>query len=321
MADGFIMLGSGIFLFIGLLFVLGAIHTLLRSLSMKNWRTSKAQVIDSKIESSSSSDSSTTYTAAITYSYDFNGGHYEKKSTSFSSSKRSEVSNLLSKYQKGAEIEVQINPSNPKDSEISTLAKPSFFIIGVLAVFGIVFCGAGLLVYYIFGTNDDLSSFDYLMNNFVGPLFAFFVGLIFIYIGYYLLKKDGQVSNSFIPTPATIVSSSISERSVEGKYNDGTRYSTLLYSPIIGYEYTFEKEKFEGEHSSYSTSNSSEANSIISNYPEGTKITVLVDPKDHSHSVATGLIVQSDYFAYIFIAVGVLALLIGIAIFFINHVA
>lgn len=329
MADLTILFGSGIFIFIGLLIIWFAFHLYNKRKRMEKWTKTIAIVKDSKISSSISTDShnnrSTLYTPIVSYSYEFNGKKYETKNSDFGSSNRSEVENLLGKYEKGTKIEILVDPIQPDKSGIFELSTQPNTIIYILIGFGVVFCVMGLLVYLIFGSDDvfspssmsvssKTSSFDAVLNL-LGPLFAFSVGGIFVYIGYYLLKKDQTIIKSWQMVEAEVLSSSMLTKTESRKNDRGLFYDQTTYCPSIRYSYSYNNRKYSGEDSSYYSSSQSEIELALSKVSEGSKISIYVNPNNPSESSMKDANNSKNMFAYVFIAVGILAMLIGMLIF------
>lgn len=157
-------------------------------------------------------------------------------------------------------------------------------------------------------------SFD-LILDFLGPLFMFTVGSIFAYVGYYLLNKGKMIQKEWIKTSAKIVSSSVFEKTEEGRSRDGFSYDRIVFCPAIQYEYFVNSKKYSGEFSLYSTSDSNEAQSIALSYPSDKEVEIFVNPKNSQESMLFINSMTFDYFPYIFLGMGIFVMLLAIVLF------
>ncbi|MBI5224195.1 DUF3592 domain-containing protein [Candidatus Micrarchaeota archaeon] len=319
----------GIFGLIGLLIVIFGVSLYLKKKRIGHWNIITGKVKESKLKVSKSNDSHDRrpmYCPIITYEYEVGGKKYEHTNSEFGSGNKSEVDNLLEKYKTGNEIEIRVKPDHPEESAIGELSSQPTLIIGILIAMGLVFVGAAVLGALIFGsvgsfvngnaTGPNTDNFDWIFRI-IGPLFGIVVGAIFAWAGYYLLQKDRKIETQWKPTTGQIIESEVAERQEERRDSDSRRrWTQTVYSPVIRYKYSIDGKEYEGEDSGYGTSNPQEAQDIVATKEPGKSIEVFVNPQKPSESAIVGIAdFQKNLFAYVFIGIGIVAMLIAVVIF------
>lgn len=142
-----------------------------------------------------------------------------------------------------------------------------------------------------------------------GSIVSFVLGVIFIAVGggvgFFVGKpilEQAKSSESWPTVQGTVIESELDRRRKDG---------STTYKAIVVYEYEISGEEYEGDRiwfGQYSSSNRSEMQKLVREFPEGKKVTVFYSPDDSSASVLKPGAFTSSYMVY---AVGMVFLGIG----------
>jgi hypothetical protein len=127
---------------------------ILRGLRSRSWPTAEGRINDARIQAHQSSDedgTSTTYGAAVHYSYNVSGQEFQSTRRTFtdartSSSKRAQ--RILERYPQGSSVTVYYRPDNPSMSVLEpgvgwfsyivAIFVLGLFVFGILGVMGVI---------------------------------------------------------------------------------------------------------------------------------------------------------------------------------------
>jgi|LakMenE18May11ns_1017448.scaffolds.fasta_scaffold9524253_1 hypothetical protein len=130
------------FMFLGLVFLALGGYEFWQGLKTKNWPAAPGRIIESEIESISSTSRSssrvsrrvTDYSVRIRYSYEAAGQKLEGKRLQYgynSHDDRSSAKNEQSRYPPGKEVQVFYDPTNPKRSVLVKGSGTSWLAVGL----------------------------------------------------------------------------------------------------------------------------------------------------------------------------------------------
>jgi hypothetical protein len=141
-----------------------------KALASQNWPSVQGQVLSSSVgtHDSHDSDSSTTYSADVRYTYGVNGNTYQGThlgSGDFSSSNYNQMSAWAAKYPAGKQVSVYYDPANPATAVLETgfsggLLIPlgvgaAFIAVSVFFVFSIVRTAVSTGMWGLFKSSID----------------------------------------------------------------------------------------------------------------------------------------------------------------------
>ena len=276
---------------------------------MHSWQKSSGKVTKTSIKTSTDSKGASTFSLVVEYDYEVGGKKYSSINSEYGSGSQSEVLNLSGKFEKGSSIEILIDPKNPKNSAVFELSSKPSFIIYLVIGFGFAFWFFALILLSFSG----ILLFSNVLS-FLGPLFVFFVGFAFSYVGYFLLKKDQSIKTNWKSVFGTIAASTIIQKEEKQKTDSGIYYNRTIFSPFISYRYLVESKEFFGEFSSYGTDDESEATSISSTFQKDSPIEVFFNPQNPSESTIKIKNLKVDLFPYVFLGIGIFVILMSIVL-------
>jgi len=138
----------------------------------EEWPQTPGAILVSELEESRSDEGTRMYSAHVVYRYDLDGGSFESDRVWFggdySTSDRSEMSEVVRRYPVGADVMVYYSPDDPSQSVLMPGAYLSSYILFVIGMVFLSVAGLLLLIYVVLIVRSsmkiDEQQFDELLN-------------------------------------------------------------------------------------------------------------------------------------------------------------
>lgn len=300
----------GIFLAMGLLFVVILVGETTRDLATWRWDPTPCTILTSIVEQT---EGDNPYTADITYAYSVEGREYVGSHVTRShdgSSNYEKAQRRVLTYPAGSRATCFVNPARPEDAVLERAVPWVALMILLPLVFVAVGAGGLYVVWRKARTRDSTGteSISRQAGGARGRHVALAVGWLFIVIGLVIfaavfLRPAVRLvgASSWVETPCRVVSSAVRSHASD----DGTTYSVDIL-----YEYETAGHRLRSNRFGFldvSSSGYDGKRAIVDRYPPGAEATCWVDPDDPAMAVldrSFQLIYLLGLFPLVFVVIG-----------------
>ena len=261
--------------------------------SLKGYETVPCRIVKSSVKM----ENVNRFIFTVEFAYEHHGRTYKSNSLrrpgqgEFEFSRLASRLLLLERYAPGTEHECRVNPENPFDAVLA-VENPVEDPDALAGNIGPIVAGMILVLFLSAGAFMIVSAFPSVRRLGTPRVKKLLVAVVLVLFGCPFMTvgslglvryvRERSESKSYVPVPAKVLYSAMYS------FRSGGRHPHTSYSVRVGYEYTVDGKKYEGDRlaiSQVSSNNYDHQRHLANKYKKGDAVTAYVSPDDPRKSV------------------------------------